>query len=152
MRLEQVRPIYIPPIMPAMRATLSANQSIPTGEYTRVDLDGQDYDTTTAFDGGTHKWTCSEAGKYLISINVGLESLPNGCTASIFCWLNGNFSSPLTRYPIGDAADAYLSSSDILSLVPTDYLELGVYHNAGGNRNVLGGLDYTTWMSIHRLS
>lgn len=140
------------PTIPAMRATLSANQSVPTSTWTKINFDGTDYDTTSDFDVVNHKWVCSEAGIYLIVNNLAIADLLADRIGNMIIKVNGNFQGGFVSIAHATTTSLRLSSNDILSLSVNDYVELFVFHTHGANRNIIGGLPYGTYLAIHNLS
>jgi len=140
------------PTIPAMRATLSVSQSIPTGAWTIVQFDGTDYDTTNYFDGVNNRWICGVAGKYLIIVNIVLGAIPDGTLVGVAGQLNGRTSSPFEYMTVGGLVSSSVQSTDVLALSVNDFIKVLGFQNSGVNKSVLGRLAYGTWFTVHRLS
>jgi len=52
------------------RAYLSTDQTIPTGTYTTLALDTEEWDTQSEFDTSTHTFTAKKAGYYLVIVRI----------------------------------------------------------------------------------
>jgi len=148
-----VIPAYVAPsAIPACRMTLSANQSIPSGLWTKILLNGTDFDITSNFDSGSNRWVCAKTGIYYVSVSVGMADLTVGARMGGAAYLNGNISSPMVTLGVGGAGNQYLTSSDCLSLAVNDYIDLRGFQTCGVNKNVRGGLSFCTWLTLHYLS
>lgn len=152
MRLTQVAPVYTPPVLPAMCAIPSANQTAYRIFWTKVNLNTTVFDTTSDFDTVNHKWVCSEDGIYLVTMQVNLQIIADGVAGYAVARLNGVLSSPLYNILPGCSSAVYIAATALKQLSVDDYIELYVYHNDTVNRTLMGGQVFKTYLAIHKLS
>lgn len=128
------------------RAYLSAHQNIPSGAFTKVQLDTEDYDLGSDFDTTLSKFVAPVSGYYLVTATAGwYDSLAAGQTVLLGIYKNGVKVCGLQPAP--DGVSPGNSISDVLYLVANDYLELYVYQGTGSDRR-LYGTSTNTYMSI----
>lgn len=134
--------------MDAYRTT--ATQTIPTGTYTKVELNFDLFDTKHEFFAGTHRWVCTTTGYYDVSYGVGYRAgIP--ATKRIKCCLYIN-GSKKTEQINTSAANVWftVAGSRLCHFTEGQFVELWTWHDAGVGAN----LDYTNefcFLSIHRL-
>lgn len=109
------------------------HQTIPTADYTKVELATETYDIQGEFDSTTHyRFTATNAGIYLITGQVNYISPVVNKQYSALIFKNG--VTTMFPYVHSSTTDGVTSVTiDILSLAAGDYVELWTYHNAGGN-------------------
>lgn len=133
------------------RAFLAGAQAIPHATFTKVVLDGEDYDNQNEFDIAVNsRFTAKEAGYYMIT---GFPRYANP-TADKYCFVyiyknaaqvsGGGFHSSWT-------GDLTAPDTDVLYLAANDFIELWTYHNCGGNESLRNGSD-RTFFAVHKLS
>jgi len=152
MRLVQVTPVYVPPTVTAIRMTLSANQSIPSGGWTYVDVDGVTYDTLNEFEPGFRRWRCSQTGKYLVCLGIMFEDIPDAVHLRGAIFVSGVFHTPYALATSGVSGQFKLSSSDIISVTADQTVNFTCHHNSGVNKDIKGGFPWETHLTIHRIS
>lgn len=139
-------------LMPSCRVTMSINKVIASGVWRRVELDDVNFDTTSDFDTGNFRYVVSVAGTYAITINTGFELLSDGNSFSMMIKVNNVSAGGYMNITMGADDNVFLTANDILVLAVNDYVEMFCYHNYPGDRTILGGTDYRTYMALHRLS
>lgn len=133
-------------------ARRTASQSIPTAVWTKVQLDGEAFDSDSYFDSTTnYRFTPGVAGDYLFYANVLLEALADTKLHGIAIYKNGaHFNRVMFR--IGGTGNTDLNMATVVDLNgSTDYVELYVYHEHGSNRNISGGTPFYTQLGGVRL-
>jgi len=132
------------------RAYLAASQAIATGTPTKITLDTETYDVGANFNTTLNRFIAPIPGYYLIAGIILWQSpvVDKYYIASMY--VNGGQSF---RGDSNASSIVSVSSqcSSILHLNKSDYVELYGLHNAGVNKNAIGGTQYT-FMSIHLLS
>ena len=115
---------------PAFQAYISANVSITNDTGTKITFDVEDFDTDGAYDASTnHRFTCptDEGGKYFFSAHTIIGALASSKFnyGYQYIHLNGTavaWSAVELRANPGEYIT--LPSTIILTLVPTDYVEV----------------------------
>ena len=137
--------ITVPPYQstPRFRAKRGTNQSIGSASFTKAQLDSETFDTTNAYDNATnYRFTPLVAGYYQVNCQV-VFNFSGGDTnvqynAAIFKNGSGYVDIPI-KNTIASAVSG-ISLSDIVFLNgSTDYIELFVYQDSGGNRDINNG-------------
>ena len=117
--------------------TDSADQAISTASWTAIDFDTELYDTDTMHDTVTNnsRITFTTAGKYLVIGTVPLDPL----TADRFAiQLELNGTTELSREDIDPSTVRRTQISIIYNFAATDYVQLLVFQDSGGNINTDG--------------
>jgi len=130
-----------------------STQAIPSGEWTKVQLNTEKFDQLSEFDSSVnYRFTASEAGYYVVCFSAGLR--PGiGVGKKVIVQLKLNNTSPMAMTMLHSSVNDYIGggNSIVTYLSANDYLELWVYHNSGADVNI----DYTnklTFLAIERLS
>ena len=136
---------------PAFLVFMDGDQDLVTGTFTKLELDTETYDTNSAFDTSTYRFTVpsGQDGKYLFSYAGGTEALTNSTVSAVALYKNGAFVNQAFQrsYP-NQATGGYPSKSVTLSLSAGDYIELYGQHTYGSNRT----FNYLyTFLSGHKL-
>ena len=152
MRLVQVTPVYTPPVMPACRAILTANQTIASGAWLTINLNAVSYDTAGDFDVINHRWVCSEAGIYMIITNISMVNITDGTIVGAMIRINGSSHSPFYRDVTGGTIDPSYSGSDIWPMSVNDRVQMFAVQTSGIDKLVKAGANYYTSLIIYRLS
>ena len=131
------------------RAT--SNQVIPTGLETKIQFNGETYDTQNEFDITTnHRFTAKKGGYYQCNVVVRWEDPTAG--GRLFLMLNKNGANNITNYGQNAITGKYSGRmSCIVYLSVNDYIEVGVYQETGGNEDI-GTSASSTILTIHKLS
>jgi hypothetical protein len=113
---------------PALRAYGGTTTSLPNNTVTKVNLTSEEFDTNNNF--ASSRFTPTVAGYYYIS---GAVHVSNGAAL-----LNARLYKNGSNYASGQAVNDTTVASTVAALIylngTTDYVELYVYHNAGGTR------------------
>jgi hypothetical protein len=134
-------------------AYLTTTFATTTGANSTITLDSEDIDTNSIHDNTTNNSRLTiptgYTGKWLINGALSFASNTSG-VRSIYLYKNGSFVCAWDS-PTPNAGTMSLNFSYILSLVPTDYIEMKFYQNTGGNLNVFGtiqGNGKVTFLSV----
>lgn len=125
-------------------------QSIPSGSYTKAQLNGESYDTQNEYDATTnYRYTAGKAGTYAVSagiyIGTGAAPMKDGCVVGAAIFKNGSWLT-MAQQIQGAAAPTFIAASWLVKLAANDYLELYVCHFHGANRDLRDdsdGFQYT---------
>jgi hypothetical protein len=118
----------------------SADQVIATGTSTIVTFNTEAFDTDALHDTVTNnsRITVAIAGKYLVGAEVQWEASALGTYRQGAIYKNGSIVTVLGTIGPTSGGTPVQTSSMILSLAATDYVEISVVHDAGVNQNILG--------------
>jgi len=131
---------------PAFRAfRTTSNQSIGSTTATKVQFNGETFDTNNCFDSTTnYRFTPTTAGYYLITAMIGVIAGGSGYAAA-YIYKNGSRVAA-ARTPIYESNAKMPQISDIIYLNgSTDYIELYVLNN-GATASVEGSTD-ESWLA-----
>lgn len=118
----------------AFSAYLSNDQTVTSGSFQVVNLDAEEYDTGDCFDVSTHKFTPNVAGKYFITATAFFNSSVDQKTYLATIRKNGTVYKHLTSVPGSGNGGLGMSGAVIVEFNgSTDYIELCVYQNSGGD-------------------
>lgn len=123
--------------------------AVPTATVTRVQFNNEVSDSNANYDTGTHRFTPTRAGLYLISAAVTVKALAAGGNI-VRCHLYKNGSV------IASGASVAQGTEDVQASVvyaaeangTTDFFEIYVEHNAGVNKDV-DGTSARSYVSAH---
>jgi hypothetical protein len=127
---------YVGTNTPAFAVTLSGHQSIANETETKVTFDTEAIDSDSAFASNKFTVPSGEGGTYLISYSVTFNSAQNSNADNTYLKLykNGTGGTVLDEPGFDFKANPVrffsLSSSKIVTLVATDYLEVYAWHSA----------------------
>lgn len=132
-----------------MRAHLSADQSIPTATFTKIQLDTEDWDIGGDFDNATnYRFTAPITGYYRVNAGLRFTDLNAANNAFVAIYRSGVAYAFQSSPVHANGEDPRMVVSALVFLTAaTDYIELFAQHNFGSNRNVTGGSS-ETWMDI----
>lgn len=136
-----------PNIAPKARAKRSGNQTIGSGSWTKVQLDTETFDVGGDFDNDTnYRFTAPVTGYYQVNTLVTWSGLAG---SDFYVKIYKNGTGIITASIHGVTSNATSRAiSDLVYLEATNYVELYVYQNSGGNKTITGD----TYMSVHLLS
>jgi len=116
-------------------ANLAANVNISTGIWTNLILGTELWDTDSAYDTASGKFTVptGEAGRYVINGGIELQSVVADKIVQITYRKNGSAlpGSSHRDYPPNSSPDIKFTSTTIMDLAEGDYIEMYMYHNSG---------------------
>jgi hypothetical protein len=123
---------------PAFSAYPSTSQTISNASFTKLQCNTEEFDTNSNYDNATnYRFTPTVAGYYQV----------NGCVATtaamaqLFCSVFKN-GSEFKRGTQAGSGGAYLFQAGISTIIylngSTDYVELYVYQQSGGNATING--------------
>jgi len=115
---------------------LSTNQTIPNDTWTKLNIDGYDWDIQGEVDTANGKFTATRAGKYLICGVISFDANGNG-VRHFRIDVNGGAGEHPIKAEAGSQWRTNSSFGVIRPLSPGDYLEFYVYQNCGTNLQVM---------------
>jgi len=120
------------------RVIMTADQLISHGTHTPVNFDAEDYDTDSMHDNAVNntRVTFNTAGKYLIIVTALWQSSNTGFRI-LRVRLNG--ANGIMANYVNAIATSARTISALFEFAITDYIEITVYQNSGGNLNLDGG-------------
>jgi hypothetical protein len=135
---------------PAFRVKrTSSNQSISNATTTKIQFNGEDFDTDSSFDSSTnYRFTVpsGKAGKYFFNMRVLVNSFSGGTGAGYYIkpmiYKNGSVVQQFQYYDFrAGAKDMYGNVSVFLDLAVSDYIE-GYIYNSSADSNAKDIDDY----------
>ena len=141
---------------PAFRAKrTSSNQTISNVTVTKIQFNGEDFDTDSAFDSSSnYRFTVpsGEAGKYFFNLRVLVNSFSGGTGAGYYIqpriYKNGSVVQQHQYYDFRSGAkDMYGNVSVFLDLAVNDYIE-GYIYNSSADSNAKDIDDYLGFSSL----
>ena len=143
-------------LTPAFQATQSGNQTIGTGAYTKISLNSEVFDSDSAFDHSTnYRFTVpsGEGGKYWFAYCIRFGyGLDDNEIIQGQLYKNGSdeaMTQSMFRSPSGSGYNpSAVNCSGILTLSASDYIELYVYHNEGGDMATSAS---STFLAMYKL-
>ena len=134
---------------PAFSAFQSTLQSISTANWTKVQLQTEEFDTANCFDNATnYRFTPNVSGYYQVNGSVNIA----GSTGNNYiCGLykNGSIARHGNQISVNPANNTQPILSTIIYLNgTTDYIELYAYQASGGTVNTLNGSPYTYFQAF----
>jgi len=121
--------------------TLSADQTITSGSWQRINFNSEIYDVGNNFDNSTnYRFTAPVTGYYLISVQVRVQSIAASGSCRFFIYKKGSglTESPTIFISAGQDRPG-ITSSIMLNLAANDYLEIYFYQNTGSNLSIAYG-------------
>src|SRR3990167_4032019 len=125
----------------------TSTQSISALTYTKVNWNGEDWDTANEFDLTTDRYTATTAGKRLIICSVYWTSAANKLF-EIVIYKNSNLFKVSTYNPASNNP-LTTSISAIIDMAVNDYIEIYVYQEDSGTLNI-GQDKSTTFLCIQK--
>ena len=144
---------------PAFQAYLSSNQSLSNNTETIVTINAEDFDTASAFDTSTYKFTPQTTGKYFVYANVLIESGSANNWYYGYSYIVKNGTKIIrNRFDGRDGANGRSYTANPFTVVDmngsSDYLQLGAYHNAAVTSSgvvVDGAGNYSTNFGAYKI-
>lgn len=136
---------------PSARAYNSANISIADNTTTALTFNSERWDNGTIHSTSvnTGRMTIATAGLYLITGHVRWAAGTGG-NHGVSIRLNGTTVIAAQQFLLG-TADSDLSIATVYSLAAADYVELLVYQNSGGAKNVLAAGNLSPEFAVQRI-
>ena len=118
---------------PSFGATATTNQSVSSSTQTEMIFDSEDWDTDSAYDPSTGRFTVpsGEGGKYFFTATLGVATASGSTADSTFARMafrkngnelgGGNSSNPFTNQ------DLYLTHTLVTTLSAGDYISVYLY-------------------------
>ena len=134
---------------PAFGVTLSGNQSLPDGTFTKITFDNELWDSDSAFASNKFTVPSDKAGKYFFTVIGYTDGQDDGEHFVLAFYKNGSriYREGGWTSPSSDAGMRAFASVT-LDLAVSDYVEVYAYQNEGSARNLQS--QYTQF-SGHRL-
>ena len=134
---------------PAFGVTLSGNQSLPDGTFTKITFDNELWDSDSAFASNKFTVPSGKAGKYFFTVIGYTDGQDDGEHFVLAFYKNGSriYREVGWTSPSSDAGMRSMASVT-LDLSVSDYVEVCAYQNEGSARNIQS--QYTQF-SGHRL-
>lgn len=124
---------------PAFFATVGYAQSISNTTYTKLNFDTVVFNSGEFISGGSHKFTPTVAGKYLISLQVAMDEIDDQKRIEARIYKNGSAVSRAATVASISGGNSFPHTSTngfIIDFDADDYIEGYVYHNHGSDRNI----------------
>ena len=129
---------YKPATAPAFSAIISANLTIPTSTFTKINFDTKDFDLTNDYDTTNYRFQPSVAGYYLLTANIAnIGGQTSGTNSLLAIYKNGQWFSAGS----GGSLIYFATSLFVYANGTTDYFDVYYYQNSGSNRTSTGGTD-----------
>ena len=131
---------------PAFHVTLSGNQTIGTGSWTKITFDTEYLDSNGAF--ASNKFTCPSdgAGTYMFGYGARTQNVDDGENVAIKLYKNGSALDTEramgSQYSPGSNKGMSVQATYIYTIVATDYMEVFTYHNEGGDQAIEAAATY----------
>jgi len=123
--------------LPSFFVTRSAQQSINTNSYVKVQFDTETFDTNNYFDSTTnYRFTPQVAGKYLICVALAWESTVDQSYMNTAIYKNGAGIFYLEQRSSGTVGNTVPATAIVNFNGSTDYLEIYAYQDSGSARNI----------------
>ena len=123
---------------PAFFVKLSSNQSIPNNTNTKVTFDSEVFDSDSAFASNKFTVPSGKAGKYFFSFGLLCNGLDDADSIQVALFKNGsnaNFGFFGMFAGTGNSEQKFTSST-VLDLSASDYIELYVQHFEGSAMDI----------------
>ena len=124
---------------PSFSVRLSSNQSIPSGAYTKIVFDSENWDTNSAFASGTFTVPSGQAGKYLFTFHCSIGLLDSTKTVLARLYVNGANYQYAHNSVVSDSANwgAFVLTTAVINLSVGHTVEAYCYQNNGTNLDAL---------------
>ena len=132
---------------PAFSAYMSANQTVSTGVYTKLQCNTEQFDTNSNYDTTNYRFTPTVAGYYQVNVIVCGPGVASGLLAPAI-YKNGSYYWNLVSLA-NTAAGIQISSPFLIYLNgSTDYIEFYVYQNTGSSQTIYGNTGNTVFQAF----
>ena len=126
-------------LYPAFMVQLSANQSVGNSSWTKIVFNSEDWDTDSAFDTSTGRFTVPSgaAGKYTFYASLAVDSMTADKNVYVAFYKNGSHAQSGNNTPsVSTTISSSISASFDLS--ESDYIEVYTNQDSGGSKNYIG--------------
>jgi len=129
------------PKVPAFIAYANDAQTISTATFTKVQCNTEIADTNSNYDHSTnYRFTPTVAGYYQITAAVGWTTAPANADGFISLYKNGSIYRYISNRTTPTSSNRFLAGTCLMYMNgTTDYVELYVYQNTGGNLTAVAG-------------
>ena len=130
----------VPSNIPAFSAYRSSNQSFSYTAWTKIALNGEDFDTNNNFDNATnYRFTPTVAGYYQFNGVIPIQSASSLTRTIVALWKNNAQALRGSDLPISAGTQVVFANVQGLFYMngSTDYMELYVYAQGSGSLNVI---------------
>lgn len=131
-------------VIPKFSAYLGSAQNVSTSTYTKINFNGENFDTNGNYDNATnYRFTPTVAGKYLVTTFLVMLTAAATYTQRILLYKNGaeNQKAEYVVGWIGGAAYTINLTTIVDMNGSTDYLEVYAWQNSGSTQQVNGAVD-----------
>lgn len=120
------------------KATLSANQSIPSGTWTKIEFDVVDWDSESNYDNITNfRFTPRRPGKYQVTAQLKYGALPDGTIIISELAKNGTREARMMLKIFGLTSTGFTAVNALVDMNgTTDFLEVNGYQTSGAPADV----------------
>lgn len=128
-----------------------SEQTIPTGTWTKVGFNAENYDEQEEYDKTTtFRFTAAKAGYYLVHCTIRWKTSVDETLFIVRIKKNGVETS--RGFTVASGIHPHLCTiTDILQFSAEDYIEIEVNQGSGGDINILDGTN-DTYLTVHKLS
>ena len=127
-------------------------QSLPASVWTKVELNGVDFDIQGEFDYTTnYRFTAKRAGIYIAAGNVYVVNMPDASQVNVGIYKNGTRIAMTTSFCSVTGKDLVPFIITAVQLNADDYLELWTTQNSGSTKNIHYGPGLTV-MSVVKVT
>jgi len=125
---------------PSFSAILSGDFTLANASWTKITFDSEQWDTDSAFASNKFTVPAGEGGKYFFITNMGLSQIDDAKMFVIKFYKNGSEDAySYIKMQGSHTGSINNTTSAILDLSATDYVEAYAYQNCGGNETVQSG-------------
>jgi len=141
------------PIDISARVFNSAAQAILNSTGTVILFDSERYDTDTIHSTSTNtgRLTATTAGKYLITMTLGMTSNATG-RRQLSLLLNGATNIGIVEWDTNQNSTTYSVVTTIYDLAATDYVEVVMFQSSGVTLNTIQAGDFSPEFMMHKLN
>ena len=133
---SETTPVY-DGIKTAMRAGLSANQSIPASTITKVQFNSEAFDIRSEYDNTTNfRWTCQIPGIYSVKAQVRFNTIVAGSKVQLYLRKNAADFAYIQQASSGADQTVFVDSN--VQCAIGDYVEAFFWHNDSVARDLTG--------------
>ena len=138
---------------PQFYAELSANQSVSSGSWTKINFNNEKIDTDNKYDNSSnYRFTPTVAGNYYVFGQVAFDELAADKGAYAAIYFNGSHANGNSgTYTSSVLTTATPQVGIMLTFDTDDYVEFYAYHNNGSSRNAIGNSTTESYFGAYKL-